>query len=353
MGADLLIRLRDGTSTVQAVSDFLRDAGEGRLASGQPAAAKRRNPFDHCYLPGYAGNRITLAMVATMSRTWAVTCPRRSHLSNSVRMMVVLSGLAVPMAGDAQTIRGAVHQLEDRRPLGDVLIRVTGDRGFEVTTLSDSSGRFTVIVPGEGRYLVGAERTDLQPFASAMVKVPARGAVEITLTMSSEAVQLEGLMVVATRRDLSMTAMINERIRSTRALGRGHTLTLEEIEARGAPHTAALVRMAGPGVTIDERALNRPDADVLRLQNCVPAVYVDGVQINHTPYNVNYLVAPDELIAVEVYRGASQMRDYFDSNGCGTILLWTRRGTEEHAGRVSWKRVGIAVLLVIGLLILR
>lgn len=288
-----------------------------------------------------------------MSLSWPVTCRRPAHLSNWVGMLVALVGLAVPAEGDAQTIRGAVYQLEDRRPLENVLIRVTGDRDFEATVLSDSTGRFTVIVPGNGRYLVGAERLGLQPLTPVPVVVPPRAAVEVTLTMSSEVVQLEGLTVVATRRNLSMTATINERIRSARAQGLGHTMTLEEIEARGAPHTAALVTMAGPGVSINERMLRRPDADVLLLRDCVPAVYVDGIQINHTPYNVNYLVSPDELIAVEVYRGASQMRDYFDSRGCGTILLWTRRGTEEPAGRVSWKRVGIAVMLVCGLLIFR
>jgi hypothetical protein len=56
--------------------------------------------------------------------------------------------------------------------------------------------------------------------------------------------------------------------------------------------------------------------------------------VNGTPFpvsndlEINHYVAPDEVAAVEIYTGASQIPAQFNSSSlnahCGVIVIWTR-----------------------------
>jgi hypothetical protein len=58
---------------------------------------------------------------------------------------------------------------------------------------------------------------------------------------------------------------------------------------------------------------------------CRPALFMDGLRFEAE--DIDFLTFPQELEAVEVYVRASEApAQYTDvRNGCGTILLWTRR----------------------------
>jgi hypothetical protein len=267
--------------------------------------------------------------------------------------LVILISAAGAAGAHAQAIGGAVVSTGDGMPLAGVLVRVTGLADVEATAVTDSAGRFMLLLPREGVYHVTADRIGLRQLAPARVELRGRTAVEVTITMDPLAIELTRLIATARSRMPTQTELINERIRSARALGLGRTMTLEEVEARNAPDITALLSTAAPGLEILHRDLRKPDEDVVMLRRggCIPAIYIDGVRFNRRPRNVNYEVQPHELLGVEVYQGAGQMRDYFDPTGCGTILLWTKRGEEQGPSRVSWKRIGIAFGLVSLLLI--
>ncbi|MBR9988811.1 MAG: carboxypeptidase regulatory-like domain-containing protein [Gemmatimonadetes bacterium] len=264
-------------------------------------------------------------------------------------LVVLLCAAGLSQHVRAQAIRGTVYIAEEQRPVADVVIRITGEADFEVAATSRSDGSFLLLVPGAGRYFITAERIGLKTLDSTAIDVPARGAVEISVTMSAQAVELSGLVVVAQRRNLSQTELIAERVQSARALGLGRTMTREEIEERRAPHTAALINSAAPHVRIRR---GPQDANTVFVRDCPLAVYVDGVLINRQPTNVNFIVNPQDLLAVEVYRGASQMRDYIDPRGCGTVLLWTKRGEDQSGSPITWLRIGVAAALL-GILLLK
>jgi hypothetical protein len=86
---------------------------------------------------------------------------------------------------------------------------------------------------------------------------------------------------------------------------------------------------------------------------CAPAVFVDGMLMNRSGQAaVNDYVQPSMIEGIEVYRGASgSPPQYQDRGGCGTILIWTRRG--ESSGKPwSWWRAAIGGGLFLGVLLL-
>ncbi len=61
--------------------------------------------------------------------------------------------------------------------------------------------------------------------------------------------------------------------------------------------------------------------------------------VNGTPFpvtgdmSINQYVVPEDILAVEVYSGTSQIPAQFQSNllnaRCGVIVIWTRMGNED------------------------
>jgi hypothetical protein len=71
---------------------------------------------------------------------------------------------------------------------------------------------------------------------------------------------------------------------------------------------------------------------------CPVVFYMNGSPFPLTEQaSINTFVAPEELIAIEVYNGASQIPMQFNSGmyntRCGVIALWTRSGPEKRPER--------------------
>lgn len=69
------------------------------------------------------------------------------------------------------------------------------------------------------------------------------------------------------------------------------------------------------------RGGNRPQATASG--GCRPAFYLDGVLVE--AFDVNS-VRPDDVEALEIYRGASELPPAFNrgTSGCGAVVIWTR-----------------------------
>lgn len=241
----------------------------------------------------------------------------------------VIFSLAVPEAVFAQGVRGAVYQDQTGAALENVIVRLTDGGDFRAEVITDSAGAFTILAPKGGSYFLSAEGFGLHSLETQKVDVPARGLVEVVLRLNADAVRLPGILVVTRRIALSRRDIINERIRFARALGLGRTMTADEIQARNALDMQTLLRTASPH---SGRRSCGP-----------PRVFFDGVP---TPGEELVLLRPHQVIGLEIYRGASQMRDYVDPAGCGVILVWTNRGDEQPPGRISWIRIAIAAGLI-------
>ena len=63
-----------------------------------------------------------------------------------------------------------------------------------------------------------------------------------------------------------------------------------------------------------------------RYRRCLPMYFLDGIPIIDAGSEINYLIHPNSVEAVEVYvsRGETPAQ-YRDARArCGTILIWTR-----------------------------
>jgi hypothetical protein len=87
---------------------------------------------------------------------------------------------------------------------------------------------------------------------------------------------------------------------------------------------------------------------------CIPAIFVDGMQLNRVNRNdsLDDYVSTLDIEGIEVYRGAaSQLGAMYDPTGCGLVAVWTRRGEAVAGGRLAWKKI-LITLGVVGALFL-
>jgi hypothetical protein len=266
--------------------------------------------------------------------------------------LIVLALGAPSAAGHAQLIRGRVVDATTLRPIGEVDVILSDSSGGQRRrVLADSVGQFRLLLPGPGSYGLRAEHLGYQTTVISGLRAASAEEIELELRMGIEAIPIEPLFVIARRRErLGRLSEYYDRRDFNQKLGLGRFVTREDIERRMAMETADLLRTV-PGV----RVLGQSRAVVIGRQGgaCTPAVFVDGMQMNRgTRANVNEYVTPEMIEGIEIYRGAAESpAQYQDRGGCGTILIWTRRG--DPSGRPwSWWRaaIGGGVLLVMILL---
>ena len=109
----------------------------------------------------------------------------------------------------------------------------------------------------------------------------------------------------------------------------GHFLTREEIEEYK-PHDMSSLLLSVPGIILRPT----PDGRMAPLfqrwgtgGRCFPMYFLDGIPMHDAGPEIDYLVHPDNIEAIEAYQSRAEMpAQYRDSRaGCGLILIWTRR----------------------------
>ena len=100
--------------------------------------------------------------------------------------------------------------------------------------------------------------------------------------------------------------------------GWGHFLTPGDIARRGAFQASDLFRTI-PGVRV---APGRGFGSTILVRGCRPTVYLNGMRMDdEAASDIDMLVTPSELTAVEVYTAASRPAEFF-GNSCGSVVLW-------------------------------
>ena len=100
--------------------------------------------------------------------------------------------------------------------------------------------------------------------------------------------------------------------------GWGHILTPADIARRNAFQASDLFRTM-PGVRV---AHGRGFSSTILVRGCRPTVYLNGMRMDdEAASDIDMLVTPSELTAVEVYTAASRPAEFF-GNSCGSVVLW-------------------------------
>lgn len=237
--------------------------------------------------------------------------------------------LGLPNALGGQVVRGRLLDNVTADPVihGTVSLLDSQRRGV-ATTLSDSLGRFELEAPRPGRYTIQAMSLGYRSGFPTTVDLEEEGEVWADIYLDPQPVEVDSILVeVEGRRVLPELAA--EGFYRRLDQGFGSFLTPERIKRipaisvgdllRHAPFVYSNWNLAGSTVYVSRGG-----------RRCVPSIYVDGMRISSAP---DHWVNAEDVVAVEVYRGPSQIPLQWASfETCGLILIWTDVGGGGPSG---------------------
>lgn len=229
------------------------------------------------------------------------------------------SAQSSPQAADTSfaTLVGQVVSATTGKPLQGAVVMLRGSGGGALT---DSTGNFRIPkVPAgqdtiEIRY-IGYETSDTP------IELRAERTTHIVLLLGRTVVRVADLRVEVPADRRGKMAEFERRRRA----GHGYYLGPEEIENRKPLRLVSDIFRGVPGVYVGLQQHGRQPVFIERGRRCKPLIYLDGVLMR--VFEIDD-IAPEELGAIEVYRGPSEIPGEFlhPSNDCGAIAIWTPAG---------------------------
>ena len=269
-------------------------------------------------LPGQASGRLRasrrfLGLAAGFS-VFVLSQPDAAAQQRSTLTGVVTTASAAPIAQARVTISGTA-----------------------LATATDSSGNFRVAGIPAGTSVLEVRMLGYAPLALP-VEVLAGETLHIRLALASEPVVLSSVEVVA---DTVNRAL--EGFQARRARGTGRFFDRADIvKMQPRVFTDVLRRVAGVQVQSGIETYGSGSAvqmgrnsGGMGSRTCPVEFFVNGA---HFPLvrdgGINHFIAPEEVVAVEVYAGASQVPQRFSSamynTRCGVVVIWTRDRPEKR-----------------------
>jgi hypothetical protein len=215
-------------------------------------------------------------------------------------------------------LRGTVRTA-DGKPLPRAQVSVAGT-GRAATT--SESGTFTILELPPGTFGLDVRAVGYAPVRVAVDLLRRRPAT-VSVTMRDR-VQALSSVVVRGKRTRSSRFLEEFAERKRRAAG-GTFYGPAELERRNALYVTDILRTtAGMRVTP-----SRGFGNLVRGRgNCSPAVFLDGMPLYEGANELDQIVRPNDLMAMEVYQALGNLPAQYaglQSNGCGAIALWTKR----------------------------
>ena len=252
----------------------------------------------------------------------------------ATRLLMALCVPAQLLAQGVGTVRGTVRAT-DGVPLALARISVVGSKKLTLTT-PEGTFEITRVVPG-----VCVLQVRLLGYMSVLlpVEVQAGETAQVTVALAAAAVPLEAILVKA---DPAPYLPAMQGFEERRAHAQGHFFNRAEI-ARMQPRVFTDVLRRVPGVLIQPAPGAFGPNDMVRMARttgvaggrpCPVLFYINGTPFPVTgDISINQYVVPEDVIAVEVYNGTSQIPPQFQANllnaRCGVVVIWTRVGNED------------------------
>lgn len=225
------------------------------------------------------------------------------------------------------SVRGFVRTL-DGRPIGMAIVRVLGS-GSQVRSAAD--GAFSIVDAGSGTQSLEARAIGYAPY-----RVPLQlrdgEPTAVVMRLAVQRVQLDTVRVAAGRSIVPEVRAIERRMNS----GVGTILDAKTIRERSTVFVTDAVRgMAG--VTVSKASGNGQEILMRRSGGsdgsyCVANLLVDGVRMppsTSANATLDDYVNLSDIAAMEVYPrpNVAPVEFLTTDNGCGVVVVWTRRGT--------------------------
>jgi hypothetical protein len=229
---------------------------------------------------------------------------------------------------------------------------------YTIREVSYSAGGFDVTLPTPGSWAVTASRIGYEPAGPDTLVLPSDQVLDVRVRLRVRALELPLIEVVAARQPPSALEAVYARIERMRELGIGRSFTRDQIERLNPQSVGGVLRAMSSQLRVVESQRMVVNTVFVRggawgAGYCPPAVFIDGFRVNQRPTNVNMLIEPRHIEAIELYIGAAQTPlGFHDPTGCGSILIWSRRGSPEEGAPHSWKRYAIAAGFTVAVLLL-
>lgn len=265
---------------------------------------------------------------------------RFALLRSARRFSVVAAGLNIlvlwPVNSVAQefgTLTGVVTGANSA-PLARARVTVAGTA---LATATDSGGNFRVTGLKAGTSTLEVKMLGYTPL-ELPVEVLAGETLNLRLLLSAEPVVLRSVEVKAGPGDPSLRGF---EARRTRGTGRFFDHN-DIVKMQPRVFTDVLRRVAGiqiqPGIerygTGSTVQMGR-NSGGMGARTCPVEFFVNGAPFpSARDGNINHFIAPEEVVGVEVYAGASQVPQEFSSamynTRCGVVAIWMRSGPEKR-----------------------
>lgn len=223
----------------------------------------------------------------------------------------------------------------NKMPIPEARVRLVGTNLATVTRID---GAFQV-----AQIPVGAQTLEVMMIGYTPKRMPVDVAAGATLEVSFilDPVPLETVRVTAASTFSPGMAGFEER----RARRLGRFFTREDIDKMQARQVTDVLRRV-PGMQIQvgsgafsggsQTAQSGRTVGTSGSRTCPMAYYVNGVAFPlSSDIPINHYVATDDVAAIEVYSGASQIPPQFNSSmfnsRCGVVVIWTRSGLGARA----------------------
>ncbi|MFV2007209.1 MAG: SusC/RagA family TonB-linked outer membrane protein [Longimicrobiales bacterium] len=266
------------------------------------------------------------------------------HVRMGVRVValfaMLLSAVLSPRGAEGQEpgrILGSVRDAGTSRPLQGAQVFIAGTGSG---TVSNSAGAFLLLNVPAGEVELSVELIGYA-LLKQTVTVTAGGPVNVSLLLSSSALQLDELVVTATgvRRKIeignalatiSAAAEVSERpISDISQLIQGRATGVQVIGSGGSIGMGSKIRIRG--------------SNSASLSN-EPVIYVDGVRIDNDPNSISFEtggqspnrlndINPEDIESIEIIKGPSAATLYGSIAANGVIRITTKRG---RAGKARW-----------------
>lgn len=250
--------------------------------------------------------------------------------------LLLAVGLLLLPRLDAQSTGALKGQVvaDSATPLAEARVRLIGATGVVV---SGSDGRFSLARVPPGNQVLEVRRLGYVAF-SQWVKIVAGETMDLQITLQLVAVPLKAVEI--TGQAALWPAM--EGFEERRARTNGHFFDRTEIQ-RMQPRLFTDVLRRVPGIQVQPSTGAFGGNEMVRmtrtigaagLRPCPVLFYLNGMPLQVTgDMSINQYIPAEDVIAIEVYSGTSQIPPEFLSNllnsRCGVIVIWTRLGDEE------------------------
>jgi hypothetical protein len=238
------------------------------------------------------------------------------------------------LAQDAPTrLLGRVLGPDGRSPVVGASVKLNN-----ASAVTDQRGQFSISPAPSGRHLVQFEMLGYQPRADS-VTLPDGETVELEVRLAQKAIELPPVTVTVRSQWLGENGFYT---RKTEVPGRFITRT--EIDKKNPTgltdlfHDVSGAKVHRIGIGKTEIRFNRTQLGEMgslppklrRIPGCQPLVYLDGrphydrLEGGFKLVDDFNIVNPAIIEAIEIYVGNTPIE--FRGEGCGAIVIWTRRG---------------------------